>query len=273
MSAVTPRADALFDAGDYAASLQTLAALRTPVDAFFDGVMVNADDPTLKRNRLRAPTRAACSDEPRGRSVEAGGSGMKTNALKLVIMDRDGTINEDRDDFVKSAEEWIALPGALEAIARLNHAGWHVVIASNQSGLGRGLFDVAALNAMHSKMFEQLAVLGGRIDAVFYCPHTPDENCACRKPQPGLYKQIAERYGVDLVNVPVVADSARDLQAAIAVGAQPHLVRTGKAAAFVPGAPLPPTFPAETLVHADLAEFVAFLNAQQEAAAKSLVAT
>ncbi len=198
---------------------------------------------------------------------------MKTSALKLVIMDRDGTINEDRDDFVKSADEWIALPGALEAIAKLNHAGWHVVVATNQSGLGRGLFDVAALNAMHAKMFKQLAVLGGRIDAVFYCPHTPDENCACRKPQPGLYKQIAERYGLDLANVPVVADSARDLQAALAVGAPPHLVLTGKAATFVRGAPLPETFPADTQVHADLAEFAAFLGAQQDAALKAAAVT
>lgn len=194
---------------------------------------------------------------------------MKTAALKLVIMDRDGTINQDRDDFVKSADEWIALPGALEAIAKLNHAGWHVVVASNQSGLGRGLFDVAALNAMHSKMFKQLAVLGGRIDAVFYCPHTPDEHCACRKPQPGLYRQIAERYGLDLALVPVVADSARDLQAAIAVGAQPHLVLTGKAASFIPGSPLPEAFPAETQVHADLAEFATFLSAQPDAASKT----
>ena len=195
---------------------------------------------------------------------------MKASTLKLVIMDRDGTINEDRDDFVKSADEWIALPGALEAIAKLNHAGWHVVVASNQSGLGRGLFDVAALNAMHGKMLKQLAALGGRIDAVFYCPHTPDENCTCRKPQPGLYRQIAERYGLDLANVPVVADSARDLQAAIAVGAQPHLVLTGKAASFERGAALPEAFPAQTQVHADLAEFAAWLNAQQEATVRNL---
>ena len=102
---------------------------------------------------------------------------------KLVILDRDGTINQDSDDFIKSPEEWIPLPGALEAIARLNHAGWQVVVASNQSGLGRGLFDVAALNAMHAKMNKQLATMGGRIDAVFYCPHTPDDNCRCRKPR------------------------------------------------------------------------------------------
>ena len=111
---------------------------------------------------------------------------------KLVILDRDGTINQDSDDYVKSADEWVPLPGALEAIARLNHAGWHVVVASNQSGLGRGLFDVAALNAMHTKMHKLLATAGGRIDAVFYCPHSPDEACNCRKPASGLFEQMGK---------------------------------------------------------------------------------
>lgn len=150
--------------------------------------------------------------------------------MKLVILDRDGTINEDRNDYVKSADEWLPLPGALEAIARLNHAGWHTVIASNQSGLGRGLFDMAALTAMHMKMNAMLARVGGRIDAVFFCPHAQTHNCDCRKPLPGLYEQIAERYGVALRHVPAVGDSLRDLQAAAAAGCQPHLVRTGKSA-------------------------------------------
>src|SRR4051794_3783193 len=150
--------------------------------------------------------------------------------LQLIILDRDGTINADRDDFVKSADEWEPLPGALEAIARLNHAGWHTVIASNQSGLGRGLFDTAALNGIHLKMNQALARVGGRIDAVFFCPHTPADSCHCRKPLPGLMEQIGDRYGVDLADVLVVGDSLRDLQAAAAVGARPHLVRTGKAA-------------------------------------------
>ena len=118
--------------------------------------------------------------------------------MKLVILDRDGTINEDRDDFVKSPDEWVPMPGALEAIARLNHAGWHAVIATNQSGLARGLFDMASLNAMHAQDEPALAALGGRIDAVFFCPHSPDEGCRCRKPMPGLFQQIGERYGVDL---------------------------------------------------------------------------
>ena len=180
--------------------------------------------------------------------------------VKLVILDRDGTINEDRDDFVKSPDEWVPIPGALEAIARLNQAGWHTVIATNQSGLGRNTFDMATLNAMHIKMNQLLAAHGGRIDAVFFCPHAPDEICNCRKPLPGLFEQIGERFGVSLHDVPVVGDSLRDLQAGVAVGCQPHLVRTGKGAqldnaqidalcAQVPG----------TRVHADLAAFAEHL--------------
>ena len=176
--------------------------------------------------------------------------------IKLIILDRDGTINEDRDDYVKSADEWVPVAGALEAIARLNHAGWHTVVATNQSGLGRGLFDMAALNAMHLKMNQLLARQGGRIDAVFFCPHAPEDACHCRKPLPGLFEQIGERFGVALRDVLVVGDSLRDLQAGVAVGCQPHLVRTGKGArmsnaqidalcAQVPG----------TRVHADLAAF------------------
>ena len=176
--------------------------------------------------------------------------------VKLIILDRDGTINEDRDDFVKTVDEWVPIPGALEAIARLNHAGWHTVIATNQSGLGRGTFDMATLNAMHTKMNQMLAKQGGRIDAVFFCPHAPEDACNCRKPLPGLFEQIGERFGVDLNDVPVVGDSLRDLQAGAAVGCKPHLVCTGKGAqldeaalealcAQVPG----------TTVHADLVAF------------------
>jgi len=186
---------------------------------------------------------------------------IKASALKLCILDRDGTINVDRDDYVKSALEWEPLPGALEAIARINHAGWHVVVASNQSGLGRGLFDVAALNAMHAKMHRMLAAVGGRVDAVFYCPHAPEEVCNCRKPAPGLFTQIAERYGVALTGMPAVGDSARDLVAAQAVGCVPHAVLTGKGAPYR-DQPLPATYPAHTVVHADLAAFAEYLVAQ-----------
>lgn len=178
--------------------------------------------------------------------------------MKLVILDRDGTINQDRDDYVKSPEEWQPLPNALEAIARLNHAGWHVVVASNQSGLGRGLFDVATLNAMHAKMNKSLAAVGGRVDAVFYCPHSPEEACACRKPLPGLFEQIGERFGVDLKGMPCVGDSLRDLQAGHAVGCAAHLVLTGKGEQFR-HRDLPPTFPPGTQVHNDLSAFVDWL--------------
>ncbi|HTH78177.1 MAG TPA: D-glycero-beta-D-manno-heptose 1,7-bisphosphate 7-phosphatase [Ramlibacter sp.] len=181
--------------------------------------------------------------------------------MKLVILDRDGTINADSDEYIKSPEEWQPLPGALDAIAKLNHAGWHAVIASNQSGLGRGLFDVASLNAMHAKMHKMLSAQGGRIDAVFYCPHTPDEGCRCRKPQPGLFEQIGERFGIELKGVPVVGDGVRDLQAGAAAGCEPHLVLTGKGEAFR-GKALPPEFPPGTYVHEDLAEFADWLIAR-----------
>ena len=186
--------------------------------------------------------------------------------MKLVILDRDGTINEDSADYVKSPEEWTPLPGALEAIARLNHGGWHVVIASNQSGLGRGLFDVSTLNAMHAKMHGLLADVGARIDAVFYCPHAPDAACHCRKPEPGLLEQIGERYGIDLHGVPMVGDTVTDLLGAVTAGCEPHLVLTGKGAAYL-GRTLPDNFPKETRTHADLAAFADFLIAREATAA------
>jgi D-glycero-D-manno-heptose 1,7-bisphosphate phosphatase len=181
--------------------------------------------------------------------------------MRLVILDRDGTINEDRDDYVKSADEWQPLPGALDAIARLNHAGWRTVIASNQSGLGRGLFDVVTLNAMHQKMNQELARCGGRIDAVFFCPHTPDDDCECRKPAPGLFLTIGERYGLPLREVPAVGDSLRDLQAAAAAGCPVHLVRTGKSAQLdeLQIEALLQQVPGGGQVHADLAAFADFL--------------
>lgn len=183
------------------------------------------------------------------------------HTMKLVILDRDGTINEDSSEFIKSEAEWKPLPGALEAIAKLNHAGWHVVVASNQSGLGRGLFDVAALNVMHAKMHKLLALAGGRIEAVFYCPHAPDQTCRCRKPLPGLFEQIGERYGVSLKGVPTVGDSARDLVAGAVVGCEPHLVLTGKGEALR-GQPLPDHFPAGTRVHENLLAFADYLVAR-----------
>ena len=149
-------------------------------------------------------------------------------AAKLVVLDRDGVINRDSDQFIKTPEEWRPLPGSLEAIARMNHAGFRVVIATNQSGVGRGLFEMATLNAIHEKMHRALALVGGHVDAVFFCPHTADALCECRKPKTGMLKEIGVRFGVDLTGVPCIGDSLRDLNAAEAAGAQPILVLTGK---------------------------------------------
>ncbi len=184
--------------------------------------------------------------------------------MKLIILDRDGTINEERDDYVKSPEEWVPMPGALEAIARLNHAGWHTVVATNQSGLGRGLFYMAMLNAMHLKMNQLLAKQGGRVDAVFFCPHTPEDQCDCRKPLPGLMELIGERYGVELADVPLVGDSLRDVQAGAAAGCPTHLVRTGRGSLLDDAqvAAIQKLIPG-TQVHADLCAFADSLIRQE----------
>jgi len=168
--------------------------------------------------------------------------------MKLAILDRDGVINRDRTDFVKSADEWQALPGSLAAMARLTQANWRVVVATNQSGLARGLFDAAALAAMHQKLRHELARAGGVIDAIFVCPHGPEERCDCRKPLPGLFHQIARRYDTPLAGVPAVGDSLRDLQAAHAAGCQPWLVQTGNGVKTKAAGNLPPG----TQIRADL---------------------
>jgi len=172
--------------------------------------------------------------------------------MKLVILDRDGVINQDSDQFIKNTTEWKPIPGSLEAIAKLNHGGYHVVVASNQSGIGRGLLDMGALNAINDKMYRVLAQVGGRIDALFYCPHAAEANCDCRKPKPGMFIDIAQRFNVDLAGVPSVGDSLRDLQAAATAGAQPILVLTGKGAKTKAAGGLPEGTP----VFADLAEAV-----------------
>ncbi|MFW6341432.1 MAG: D-glycero-beta-D-manno-heptose 1,7-bisphosphate 7-phosphatase [Halothiobacillaceae bacterium] len=160
--------------------------------------------------------------------------------FRLIILDRDGVINQDSDEYVKSVDEWIPLPGALEAIVRLKQAGWTVAVATNQSGIARGLFSEDTLQAMHEKMARQLAERGAHIDYITWCPHGPDDGCDCRKPRPGLYQQIARHFDCSLENVPVVGDSARDLEAAVAVGARPVLVLTGKGARTRSQADLPP---------------------------------
>jgi len=148
--------------------------------------------------------------------------------MKLVILDRDGTINHDSDQYIKSPAEWKPIPGSMEAIARLTQRGWRCVVATNQSGIARGLFDMATLNAIHTEMHRAVAQAGGRIDAIFFCPHAADSNCECRKPKPGLLREIASRFDVELKSVPMIGDSLRDVEAAAAAGAQPYLVLTGK---------------------------------------------
>jgi D-glycero-D-manno-heptose 1,7-bisphosphate phosphatase len=186
---------------------------------------------------------------------------------KLVIFGRDGILNEYREEHVTTPEEWTPVPGALEAVARINHAGWHAVVATNQSGIGRGMIDMSAVNTVHAHMNKMLQVQGGRLDAVFFCPHTPEEGCDCRKPKPGMLLDVGRRYGIDLAGVPVVGDTARDLIAAHAAGCEPHLVLSGRAAqlgdeqvqallAQVPGA----------RAHATLSAFADFLLARDDSA-------
>ncbi len=148
--------------------------------------------------------------------------------IKLIILDRDGVINQDSDQFIKSVDEWIPLDGSLEAISRLNKHGYTVAIATNQSGIARGYYSENTLHKMHEKMTNLLKPLHGKVSAIFYCPHGPDDNCECRKPKTGLYHQIAAKFDTSLRNVPVIGDSYRDLEAALTVKAKPILVKTGK---------------------------------------------
>ncbi|MDR0769631.1 MAG: D-glycero-beta-D-manno-heptose 1,7-bisphosphate 7-phosphatase [Burkholderiales bacterium] len=175
-------------------------------------------------------------------------SGLRTS--KLIVLDRDGVINHDCASFIKSPDEWRPIEGSLEAIAKLNFAGYRVVVATNQSGIDRGLFDMQTLNAIHEKMYQMLSPLGGRIDAVFFCPHSAQAECECRKPKPGLFRAIEQRFHVDLTGVPCVGDSLRDLQAAEAVGGLSVLVRTGKGEKTLADGGLPE----HTWIFANLAE-------------------
>ncbi len=175
--------------------------------------------------------------------------------MKLIILDRDGVINYDSDQFIKNPDEWKPIPGSLEAIARLCQANYRVVVATNQSGVGRGLFDMATLNAIHDKMHRSVMHAGGRIDAIFFCPHAADSGCNCRKPKSGMIEEIAERYNMDLKGVPAIGDSLRDLEATARLGAQPILVLTGKGAKTQAKGGLPPG----TLIYPDLAAAVATL--------------
>lgn len=189
-------------------------------------------------------------------------------AMRLVVLGRDGVINRFREEHIADPAEWEPLPGALEAIARLNHAGWHVVVATNQPGLGTGLLDMAGLNAVHRRMNEELARHGGRIDAIFICPHTAADGCDCRKPAPGLLLKIAERFGVEAGELVVAGDTLRDLQAAQAAGCEAHLIRSGRSAQLSPdeAGALAAQVPGSR-VHPDLDAFVAHLVQREPAPA------
>ncbi|MDD3265555.1 MAG: D-glycero-beta-D-manno-heptose 1,7-bisphosphate 7-phosphatase [Burkholderiales bacterium] len=148
--------------------------------------------------------------------------------MKIIILDRDGVINQDSDKYVKSTDEFHIIPGSVDAIANLSQAGFKVIVCTNQSGLGRGLFSMEELNEMHEKMHQSVEQAGGAIDAIIFCPHTPDDKCECRKPKPGMILDICERFHVEKVSkVAMIGDSLRDLEAIYAAGGIPILVKTG----------------------------------------------
>ena len=179
--------------------------------------------------------------------------------LRMVILDRDGVINHDSPDYIKSPEEWVPIPGSLDAIARLRHAGLRVVVATNQAGVGRGLFDAPALMAIHARMNDAVERAGGALDAIFFCPHHPDQACACRKPAPGLLRAALDRFDIAPEEAVAIGDSLRDLQAAAAAGVPGRLVLTGNGAAVAAAGVPPQSTGAPTSVHADLSAAVAAL--------------
>lgn len=147
---------------------------------------------------------------------------------KLVILDRDGVINHDSDNYIKSVDEWLPIDGSIEAIARLSQSGYRIAIASNQSGLARGLFQPADLAAIHQRLISLVASAGGKVTGIFYCPHHPDDDCRCRKPKTGLIDDIERVFGISAVGSFFIGDSIKDLQAGSAKRCQPVLVKTGK---------------------------------------------
>lgn len=185
--------------------------------------------------------------------------------MKLIILDRDGVINHDSDQFIKSPEEWQPIKGSLEAITLLSQAGYHVAVITNQSGIGRGLFSTDTLNKIHQRMIEQLRQLGGEIKSISFCPHHPDDNCDCRKPKPGLFNELSARLNRPLNGVYAVGDSLRDLQAAHSAGATPVLVKTGKGKTTLKQLQQQDTPElSEVEVHNNLAAFVdTFLSKEQ----------
>ena len=153
---------------------------------------------------------------------------MNLQSKKMVILDRDGVINYDSDEFIKSPEEWRPIPGSLSAIKKLNDAGIIVTVASNQSGVGRGLFSEMTLQLIHKKFTDLLAELGGNIDQIEYCPHEPEVDCECRKPKAGMINKLLKQFKIDPKDAVVVGDAFRDLQAGQTAGCDVVLVKTGK---------------------------------------------
>lgn len=189
--------------------------------------------------------------------------------MKLIILDRDGVINQDSDAFIKSPAEWIPIPGSLEAIARLNQAGYKVVVCTNQSGVARGFFDIVTLNAIHQKMHQAAQAVGAHIAAIFFCPHAAEDNCDCRKPKPGMLHDVAKRFGVPLKGLPTVGDSLRDLQAGFVAGCVPYLVLTGKGAKTRDKGGLPPG----TVIFPNLEQLVNHLLAGSQEAGSEKTAS
>jgi D-glycero-D-manno-heptose 1,7-bisphosphate phosphatase len=189
--------------------------------------------------------------------------------VKLIVLDRDGVINFDSEDYIKSPREWVPIPGSLEAIARLKQAGYRVVVSTNQSGVARGKFDMMTLNAIHQKMHQGAQKAGGEIDAIFFCPHAAMDDCDCRKPKAGMLHTIALRFNVSLKGVPTVGDSLRDLQSGFVVGCTPYLVRTGKGEKTIEKGGLPPS----TLTFDNLAAVVDHLLLAPEAAHGNAIAS
>lgn len=180
--------------------------------------------------------------------------------MNMIILDRDGVINYDSDQYIKSPDEWHAIPGSLNAIATLNRSGFKVVVATNQSGIARGYYDVAMLDLIHEKLMHELASVGGYIEEFYFCPHHPDEKCLCRKPQPGLLLRIQEKYKLDLSTTYFIGDSWVDIEAAKLAGCQPLLVLTGKGAQTLQERPTILTIP----YFADLAEATDYVLSQQK---------
>ena len=171
---------------------------------------------------------------------------------RLLILDRDGVINADSPDYVRSVQDWLPLPGSIEAIAKASRSGWQVAVATNQSGLARGYFGLAELQEMHDELRRRVAALGGRLDTIVWCPHGPGRGCDCRKPAPGMLLELLNRFEADPAKTPFVGDSLRDMQAAVAANCQPVLVKTGNGSA----AALCDELPSDTKVYRDLLTFV-----------------